>query len=1243
MKKIVLITISLLLFSVILYSQKNSNKKSVENLLGFNIDSLPKNFIIPYAEKEQGRFAIKSSKHLELLYGGTQPGYGIYTSHANFSIGGKIYTQSWVLSDLDRTTILVNKPTRVNEFTDTTKIRYEYNDMNGVKVVQELIPKENLLNKTGAVLIKYIFTNNNNYAIKVGASLLLDTKIGGYNVDNGNDQAPISSASGFVKTCSYIKPVPDFWLAFENPLDANALIGRGTLVGRELVKPDYLYVGYFGELSKYTYNKHPLSEGAPYTDSEIMMEWNEVLLQPGESTYFSTLYGLGETDTQGETLALQCKAPFDSISLDPTSNYEFQPFSYTVFLINRGLTIFNVKAKISYDKNVFTLVNGDSIQTLPVLNGGEYPALSWKFNTKNQFISKTDTIYVKVWGDATDTNFCYTPLYVPANRAKLSTGIVPRNTATLSIFPAPTADSVYLINQPLTIGVLPNSCYSFQNWSGDASGSYPTLNITMDRSKTIIANMKKDSFNLGVSPFPSYGGVVKYSGTNTVVPAINKHECGTVVSLTPTATAGYKFVNWSGDATGTSIPLLVTMDKAKNIIANFENDSFNLVININPANSGKTNPGSSRYRSGDNVTVTAIPNGCYVFTGWSGPDTTAITNNPITVKMWKSKTITANFRKDSFNLSVNLNPSTGGQVTINPQRSRFECGEQVTLSAAPNSCWSFKNWSGDTSTANNNITLIMNSNKSFTANFKKDSFNVLAVMVNQETGQLANDVGSITMVPSKTRFECGETVKVTALSSVYCYKFKYWKLTASSTITDSAITITVLKDTTLWAYYEKKQFKVDIKPDGQGTVSYNPERTNNTYKCGDIVSITALPINCWSFEKFQAYIPFDTSVKDNPLALPVYTDITGIAYFKIIKHSLSTSVHPFGSGKINGKVSDTTIYSCGDTVTLFAQPDPCYTFLKWNDGDTLTPKKITMNSAKNIMALFKIKRFSVTGSSDYKGGGVVSKSPDSLQYDCGRTVTVSIAPNKCFSFVKWTGDAKGANVSYPVYVDTNKSVLANMASINFQYTKAQQNLFPNIVLDFRVDSVWYNGSAFRINNIIKSMINVDDISSRGINRLKNFGFYPQTDTTYKIIYSLSGCYNEVSDTGRSAKIYFSRLNCSDERTQDYSIPLGSGCDSCQKILRRKDTSKVYLSKLFVNHPNPFNPETRIRYSISRPDMTSLIIYDILGREVKVLIREYQEAGEYEVSFIPKGLPSGVYFYAIRSGSFMDLKKMLYVK
>jgi len=80
-----------------------------------------------------------------------------------------------------------------------------------------------------------------------------------------------------------------------------------------------------------------------------------------------------------------------------------------------------------------------------------------------------------------------------------------------------------------------------------------------------------------------------------------------------------------------------------------------------------------------------------------------------------------------------------------------------------------------------------------------------------------------------------------------------------------------------------------------------------------------------------------------------------------------------------------------------------------------------------------------------------------------------------------------------------------------------------------------------------------------------------------------------------------------------------------------------------NYPNPFNPVTMIRYTIFGPSMVSLRVYDIVGREVGILVEEWKEPGSYMVSWNGERLPNGVYTYKLVAGKSVDVKKMVLMK
>jgi len=83
--------------------------------------------------------------------------------------------------------------------------------------------------------------------------------------------------------------------------------------------------------------------------------------------------------------------------------------------------------------------------------------------------------------------------------------------------------------------------------------------------------------------------------------------------------------------------------------------------------------------------------------------------------------------------------------------------------------------------------------------------------------------------------------------------------------------------------------------------------------------------------------------------------------------------------------------------------------------------------------------------------------------------------------------------------------------------------------------------------------------------------------------------------------------------------------------------------LFQNYPNPFNPSTKITYTIPELSFITLKVYDVLGKEIATLVNEEKPAGNYEVEFDSSELTSGIYFYRLQAGSFVETKKMILLK
>ena len=99
------------------------------------------------------------------------------------------------------------------------------------------------------------------------------------------------------------------------------------------------------------------------------------------------------------------------------------------------------------------------------------------------------------------------------------------------------------------------------------------------------------------------------------------------------------------------------------------------------------------------------------------------------------------------------------------------------------------------------------------------------------------------------------------------------------------------------------------------------------------------------------------------------------------------------------------------------------------------------------------------------------------------------------------------------------------------------------------------------------------------------------------------------------------------------------------ILSAKDKLTLTGFQLYQNYPNPFNPSTVISYQLGVNSKVSLKIYDILGNEVAILVNEEQQAGfhNYELGIRNYELSSGVYFYQLRAGSFVETRKFILMK
>lgn len=187
----------------------------------------------------------------------------------------------------------------------------------------------------------------------------------------------------------------------------------------------------------------------------------------------------------------------------------------------------------------------------------------------------------------------------------------------------------------VTVIATANNGYTFSNWTegNTVVSSNSSYTFILSSSKELTANFSPNSYTLSVTAV---------NGTVTKSPEQSNYIFGTQVQLTATPNTGYSFIGWSGNASGSTNPMTVTMDGNKSIIANFLLNKYTLAITS--ANGTVTkNPDLTSYNHGTVVTLTASASPGYAFSSWSG-DING-TENPIAVTVEKNFSVIANYKK----------------------------------------------------------------------------------------------------------------------------------------------------------------------------------------------------------------------------------------------------------------------------------------------------------------------------------------------------------------------------------------------------------------------------------------------------------------------------------------------------------------------------------------------------------------------------------------------------------------------
>ena len=393
----------------------------------------------------------------------------------------------------------------------------------------------------------------------------------------------------------------------------------------------------------------------------------------------------------------------------------------------------------------------------------------------------------------------------------------------------------------------------------------------------------------------------------------------------------------------------------------------------------------------------------------------------------------------AYTLTVNSNPSDGG--FINPNGGTVKAGQQVSLTATPADEFLFEGWSGAETGTAPTISVIMDKNKSITANFVKKQYKVK--IDHSEGGTV--EVKTIKQgTPTETDYNSGTVLELTAIPDEgYEFQTFYYDDMPDDYRDKNPIQITIIEPVNIYASFFKKKYSLKVNVEGNGKVNASEIKKGTTEYVdithGSVWGLHAIPDDCSEFVEWTG----DISGTENPIQIVVKSQVEVTANFETKVFSFIPQIVGDGAVQVDliSGSGDRTDFDCGSELNLTAIPKDGYAFEKWEilmpNGDVAgerveNPTKITLYEAYGARAIFKE---GIAINISIEGDGQVNLVPDKNVYIAGDDVRIVASPEKGNALEAWGGDLSGnkntvdltlsktlnidAKFSNPIYLDDN--------------------------------------------------------------------------------------------------------------------------------------------------------------------------------------------------------------------------------
>ena len=561
------------------------------------------------------------------------------------------------------------------------------------------------------------------------------------------------------------------------------------------------------------------------------------------------------------------------------------------------------------------------------------------------------------------------------------------------------------------------------------------------------------SYTISASASPSSGGSVSGGGD---------YSYNSYCYLSASASSGYSFVRWKkGSSTVSTNPnynFRVTGDAS--YVAEFEANTYTISASASPSAGGSVS-GAGTYNQGSTCTLHAYPNTGYSFVRWTKNGSQVSTSSTYSFTVNGDASYVAVFQLNSYTISASASPSAGGSVS---GAGSFNYGSSCTLTATPNTGYSFVRWTKNGSQVSTNLSysFTVTESASYVAVFQLNSYTISA-SASPSSGGSVSGAGS---------YNHGSSCTLTATPNTG-YSFVRWTKNGSQVSTSSSYSFTVTGSASYVAVFQQNSYTISASasPSAGGSVSGTGTYTHgsscsmmatanlgydfiNWTENGSVVStnptyhftVTGNRTLVANFEisaPATYFIPQGEGFEDN-------MTLTGVILIDGVEQtSTSLELGAFCNGQCRGSVCPVFFQATQRylaLITIFGENGDELTFKLYDHDqemelDLLSPEGVVFgtNSYGSLMDPFvlnfttPIVEYSVTATASPSAGGTVSGAGT---YQEGQSCTLTATPNAGYTFVRWTknGSQVSTNPSYTFVVSDNASYVAHFSLNSYGIT-----------------------------------------------------------------------------------------------------------------------------------------------------------------------------------------------------------------